>query len=156
MDDIMKVMTYPLVLMTPQGKIRGGSGALCDLLNYRIEELKGKHMNTILKVDSEMDRSWLEPLSDGVFMHTMAGICFPKNAREIPIILSVFLIRGEEDHSQSVACVIGESHGQSKAGETIKELTRELAREKIKRKRLEEQIKNNVSNSINMVDMHTK
>jgi len=147
LDNIIRSMINMLIVVSPDEKIIRTNDAACRLLGYEEEELIGRPAETIFGVESPRKDSWRKTLLADDRVGNIEESYREKNGREFPVLLSVSVMRGDNNLFRGTVYVAQDITERKRAEEALrqsekelKEQAQELEKELIQRRRVEEEL----------------
>jgi PAS domain S-box-containing protein len=105
-ENILKSMFDMLVVTNPDGKIQIVNQAICDLLGYRSEELKGEFIDRLIYDEvPHSESSYFKELDNKDSIVNIEKHYLTKDGRKIPVLLSMSNMYDDEGNKLGVVCV---------------------------------------------------
>ncbi len=105
-DNIMKSMTDPLIVIDQDATIKIANQATCDLLGYKEEELIERHIKLIfLEGDVLVGDNGIANLIKDGFIHNVEKCYIAKDGKEVPVLFSGSVMLGIRGDIQGIVCV---------------------------------------------------
>ena len=84
------------MIVDRQGNVLSSNKSLCDLLGYSEDELKGKHVGTILQEESAFDRKVLDDILEGREIQSEEVIYLSKGGRSVQVLYSAAALKNDD------------------------------------------------------------
>ena len=126
-DNIIRSMIDPLIVIRPDGHVRTLNQATLRLLGYEDSELIGQHINRIFPDhDSPFNIAGFNAiLSSGRLDHIETAYV-TKNGHRIPILFSAAVMRNDDGTVQGIACVAQDITERKRAQQKLQEANTKL------------------------------
>jgi len=123
-ESMVNTMGETLIVVDPKGEVKRANKATFDLLGYGEEEVIGNPINKILHQKEAREKlKMVGKKSDG---ESFESTFSTKKGREIPVILSVSPIIGDDGESKEIVCVGTNITEQKRAEEERERLLKEF------------------------------
>ena len=113
-DNIIKSMIDPLIVLSLDSKIERVNSATTHFLHYTAEELIGKPMSSFITEKGIFNGTEYENLIKNGFVGNQSLTFISKSGEPIPALLSRSMIRDEEGHISGIVCVAKDMTEQRK------------------------------------------
>ncbi len=123
-ENIVNTMGETLIVVDPRGEVKRANKAAFELLGYSEEEVIGKPVDKILNQEDAREKlkTWVNGGGSMRFESTFST----RDGREIPVILSISPIMGENGKSKEIVCVGTNITERKRAEEERENILREL------------------------------
>ncbi len=124
-ENIVNTMGETLIVVDPKGEVKRANKATFDLLGYGEEEVIGESIDKILHQKEASEKLKMAGKSNGESL-SFESTFSTRDGREIPVLLSVSPIRGENGESKETVCVGTNIMERKRAEKERENLLREL------------------------------
>jgi len=136
---IINNMNDALVVTAPDGTIQMINQAASDHLGYSKDELLGQPIGVIFKAkDVRQKGKWIDDLIQKGSIRNLEKACLSKEGKNIPVLVSGSVMRGEQGKLQGIICVVIDISDRKRAEEALRESKEKYRRLYAESKRAEE------------------
>ncbi len=123
-DNIIRSMSESLVVVAPDETIRTVNRATCNLLGYQEDELVGKPFGILFGEEGLPFKMSDFDSTDSDFISNIETNYLAKDGREIPVLFSASVMRGDDGKVQGIVCAATDITERKKAEEDIRRRSR--------------------------------
>jgi len=129
LDNILKSMLDTLVVVNPDAQIQTVNQALCNLLGYQVEELRGQSVEKILAEPLAFDgleSTDLRQKLKAEFQGSSEKTYISKDGRHIPVLFSGSAMYDKAGLFQGIVCMAQDITQQKQAKEALRQYRKHL------------------------------
>ncbi len=129
LDNILKSMLDTLVVVNPDAQIQTVNQALCNLLGYQVEELRGQSVEKILAEPVAFDgleSTDLRQKLKAEFQGSSEKTYISKDGRHIPVLFSGSAMYDKAGLFQGIVCMAQDITQQKQAKEALRQYRKHL------------------------------
>ncbi|MBI2609385.1 MAG: PAS domain S-box protein [Deltaproteobacteria bacterium] len=131
-DNVISSLADPMIVLTPQKRIKSFNKELLSLVGYEGVELLDKEALVIMKEEGKADSHLITPLKkimEKGILHNQETIFKTKSGEEIPVSFSGSVMRDEKQNVVALVCIAQDIRGskQMELEQVKKRLTSEIA-----------------------------